>query len=95
VKPGKAGANGGKPARTPAQRQESAKIRAWASQNGYPVNPRGRIPESVTDAYRNAQLSPAPEPAQSAQKGSAGSGGRGRRNGSAAARSGTGRGGKG
>lgn len=34
---------------------ESAEIRAWARQNGYEVNERGRIPGSVVDAFRAQQ----------------------------------------
>lgn len=33
---------------------ESAKIRAWASTQGLHVNPRGRIPETITKLYKAA-----------------------------------------
>jgi hypothetical protein len=33
--------------RTPAQREESESIRAWANRNGYTVSQRGRIPAAV------------------------------------------------
>lgn len=41
---------GGRPAATPATGTTAA-IRAWATANGYVVNVRGRIPESVVTAY--------------------------------------------
>ena len=41
--------NGGRPAATPAT--DAAAIRAWATANGYDVNVRGPIPESVITAY--------------------------------------------
>lgn len=31
-----------------------ASIRSWAKENGHPVSDRGRIPQSVVDAYREA-----------------------------------------
>ncbi|MUN64657.1 Lsr2 family protein [Kocuria sediminis] len=34
---------------------ETAKIRAWAKDNGYKVSDRGRIHQSVKDAYYAAQ----------------------------------------
>ena len=34
---------------------ETAKIRAWAKENGYEVSDRGRIHQSVKDAYYAAQ----------------------------------------
>lgn len=33
-------------------RDQNKAIREWASQNGYQVSERGRIPQNVTDAYR-------------------------------------------
>ena len=51
-----------KPARTTGPRSsstggnpETAKIRAWAKENGYEVSDRGRIHQSVKDAYYAAQ----------------------------------------
>ena len=50
-----------KPARTAGPRAsaggnpETAKIRAWAKENGYEVSDRGRIHQSVKDAYYAAQ----------------------------------------
>lgn len=37
-----------------AARADTAAIRAWASQNGYEVSERGRIPNSIMEAYRVA-----------------------------------------
>lgn len=31
--------------------EESARIRAWAKENGYEVNGRGRVPAEIRDAY--------------------------------------------
>ena len=51
----------GKPARAAGPRSssggnpETAKIRAWAKENGYEVSDRGRIHQSVKDAYYAAQ----------------------------------------
>ena len=36
------------------QRRELRKVRDWAAANGHDINSRGRIPESVMDAYRDA-----------------------------------------
>jgi len=49
-----------KPPRTTTSRPsggnpETAKIRAWAKDNGYEVSDRGRIHQSVKDAYYAAQ----------------------------------------
>ncbi|MFI7482459.1 Lsr2 family protein [Kocuria sp. M1R5S2] len=45
-----------KPARTTGPRSsggnpETAKIRAWAKENGYEVSDRGRVHQSIKDAY--------------------------------------------
>lgn len=51
----------GKPARASGTRSssggnpETAKIRAWAKKSGYEVSDRGRIHQSVKDAYYAAQ----------------------------------------
>lgn len=37
-----------------AANPEVAAIRAWASDNGYKVSERGRIPADIVDAYRAA-----------------------------------------
>ncbi|MBQ0985301.1 Lsr2 family protein [Streptomyces sp. F63] len=34
--------------------QDTAKIRAWAKENGYEVNDRGRVPATVREAYEKA-----------------------------------------
>ncbi|MDT3396838.1 Lsr2 family protein [Streptomyces sp. B1866] len=48
------GTRGGK-VRTPSSSgQDTAKIRAWAKENGYEVNDRGRVPASVREAYEKA-----------------------------------------
>ena len=46
-----------KPGRTPANRQRSGDIRAWAKEHGLAVSERGRIPASVVEQY---QAHPAP-----------------------------------
>ncbi|MFE9642128.1 Lsr2 family protein [Nocardiopsis alba] len=51
----------GKPSTSPRStqsRQELQHIRAWAKENGYPVNERGRIPNSVLEAYQSGTPSP-------------------------------------
>jgi hypothetical protein len=42
------------PARTAGSRDENRLIREWAVANGHQISERGRIPQSVTDAYRAA-----------------------------------------
>jgi hypothetical protein len=34
--------------------QDTAKIRAWAKEQGYEVNDRGRVPASIREAYEKA-----------------------------------------
>lgn len=53
------------PARTRASASRSAqsredlkKVREWARENGYSVNERGRIPNSILEAYRSGTPSP-------------------------------------
>jgi len=41
-------------ARTPAGRQRSGEVRAWAKDHGIAVSERGRIPVSVLEQYRAA-----------------------------------------
>lgn len=43
-------------------REENARIRQWAQQNGYVLADRGRLPKQVIDDYKAAQAKPA-EPA--------------------------------
>jgi hypothetical protein len=33
---------------------DTAKIRAWAKENGYEVNDRGRVPANIREAYEKA-----------------------------------------
>jgi Lsr2 len=47
-------ARGGATGRTAGSRDENRLIREWATQNGYEISERGRIPGSVTSAYRAA-----------------------------------------
>jgi hypothetical protein len=42
------------PSRTAGSRDENRLIREWAVANGHQISERGRIPQSVTDAYRTA-----------------------------------------
>lgn len=48
------GGRGAAPARTAGSRDENKLIRDWAVQNGHQISERGRIPQSVTTAYRAA-----------------------------------------
>jgi hypothetical protein len=41
------------PSRTAGSRDENRLIREWAVANGHQISERGRIPQSVTDAYRS------------------------------------------
>jgi hypothetical protein len=34
--------------------QDTAEIRAWAKENGYEVNDRGRVPANIRQAYEDA-----------------------------------------
>jgi hypothetical protein len=49
-----AGARGKRPAAGTADSADTAKIRAWAKENGLEVNDRGRVPASVKEAYEKA-----------------------------------------
>ena len=42
-------------ARTPAGRQRSGEVRAWAKDHGLMVSARGRIPASVIEQYQAAK----------------------------------------
>ncbi|MGW3287537.1 histone-like nucleoid-structuring protein Lsr2 [Streptomyces sp. NPDC001002] len=35
---------------------DTALIRAWAKENGYEVNDRGRVPADIKEAYANAKV---------------------------------------
>ncbi|MCX4554162.1 Lsr2 family protein [Streptomyces sp. NBC_01500] len=37
-----------------SDREYSAKVRAWAKKNGYPVNERGRVAADIKEAYEKA-----------------------------------------
>jgi hypothetical protein len=50
-------------ATSPADRQRTAAVRAWAAEQGLPVSDRGRIKSEILDAYEAAQHAPAPAPA--------------------------------
>ena len=41
--------------RTTGSRDENRLIREWAAQNGHQISERGRIPQSVSNAYRAAR----------------------------------------
>ncbi|MFR9676111.1 histone-like nucleoid-structuring protein Lsr2 [Streptomyces sp. TR06-5] len=40
--------------RSSASSQDTAKIRAWAKEQGYEVNDRGRVPANIREAYEKA-----------------------------------------
>lgn len=42
------------PVRTAGSRDENRQIREWAIQHGHQISERGRIPQSVSSAYRAA-----------------------------------------
>ncbi|GGQ54770.1 histone-like nucleoid-structuring protein Lsr2 [Couchioplanes azureus] len=42
------------PVRTAGSRDENRLIREWAAQHGHQISERGRIPQSVSSAYRAA-----------------------------------------
>lgn len=44
----------GKSAVRPQGGDDTAAIRAWAKENGYEVNDRGRVPASIREAYAKA-----------------------------------------
>ncbi|WP_329271851.1 histone-like nucleoid-structuring protein Lsr2 [Streptomyces sp. NBC_01451] len=45
---------GGKAKRRGAGSGNTAQIRAWAKENGYDVNDRGRVPADIREAYEKA-----------------------------------------
>ncbi|AEW94974.1 MULTISPECIES: histone-like nucleoid-structuring protein Lsr2 [Streptomycetaceae] len=51
---GRASRGRGRAARPAAGSADTAKIRAWAKENGYEVNDRGRVPASIREAYEKA-----------------------------------------
>ncbi|MEU5957545.1 Lsr2 family protein [Streptomyces sp. NPDC047525] len=46
--------NRGRSSSTSGGNQDTAAIRAWAKENGHDVNDRGRVPQSIRDAYSAA-----------------------------------------
>jgi hypothetical protein len=51
---GRASGGRGKARASSSGSQDTAAIRAWAKENGYEVNDRGRVPASIREAYENA-----------------------------------------
>ena len=51
---GRAASGRGKARATSGGNQDTAQIRAWAKENGYEVNDRGRVPQSIREAYEKA-----------------------------------------
>src|SRR4051812_44445553 len=51
---GRAAASRGKARTAAGGSQDTAKIRAWAKEDGYEVNDRGRVPAPVREAYEKA-----------------------------------------
>ncbi|CAM5341636.1 hypothetical protein SANTM175S_06459 [Streptomyces antimycoticus] len=51
---GRASGGRGKARAASGGSQDTAKIRAWAKENGYEVNDRGRVPATVREAYEKA-----------------------------------------
>jgi hypothetical protein len=52
---GKGGASGrGRGAAAKSSSEDTAAIRAWAKENGYEVNDRGRVPATIREAYAKA-----------------------------------------
>ncbi|MGC4806453.1 histone-like nucleoid-structuring protein Lsr2 [Micromonospora sp. DT233] len=43
----------GRPPVSGMDREQNRAIREWATQNGYEISDRGRIPVSVVEAYKN------------------------------------------
>ncbi|GAB2890402.1 Lsr2 family protein [Streptomyces deserti] len=51
---GRASSGRGKSRSSSSGSQDTAAIRAWAKENGYEVNDRGRVPASIREAYEKA-----------------------------------------
>ncbi|CAM5707061.1 histone-like nucleoid-structuring protein Lsr2 [Streptomyces aurantiogriseus] len=51
---GRASGGRGKARAATGGSQDTAQIRAWAKENGYEVNDRGRVPASIREAYEKA-----------------------------------------
>lgn len=39
---------------TPSSKEQASAVRAWATQNGFTISERGRIPKNVLDAFNEA-----------------------------------------
>ncbi|MFG2228066.1 Lsr2 family protein [Streptomyces sp. NPDC048644] len=44
-----------KPRNAAASSEDTAAIRAWAKENGYSINDRGRVPADIREAYQKAK----------------------------------------
>ncbi|MEV2216831.1 Lsr2 family protein [Streptomyces sp. NPDC050997] len=51
---GRASGGRGKARAASGGSQDTAQIRAWAKDNGYEVNDRGRVPQTIREAYEKA-----------------------------------------
>lgn len=51
---GRASGGRGKARAASGGSQDTAQIRAWAKENGYEVNDRGRVPATIREAYEKA-----------------------------------------
>ncbi len=51
---GRASGGRGKARAAAGSSQDTAQIRAWAKENGYEVNDRGRVPANIRQAYEDA-----------------------------------------
>ncbi|MET7381542.1 Lsr2 family protein [Streptomyces sp. NPDC005526] len=51
---GRAAGGRGKARAASGGSQDTAQIRAWAKENGFEVNDRGRVPASIREAYEKA-----------------------------------------
>ncbi|MFG2893786.1 Lsr2 family protein [Streptomyces sp. Pv4-95] len=51
---GRASSGRGKARAAAGGTQDTAKVRAWAKENGYNVNDRGRVPADIREAYEKA-----------------------------------------
>jgi hypothetical protein len=51
---GRASGGRGKARAASGGSQDTAQIRAWAKENGYEVNDRGRVPAQIREAYEKA-----------------------------------------
>ncbi|WP_255953205.1 histone-like nucleoid-structuring protein Lsr2 [Streptomyces odontomachi] len=51
---GRASGGRGKARAAAGSSQDTAQIRAWAKENGYEVNDRGRVPANIRQAYEDS-----------------------------------------